>query len=162
MSESKFLWKNSQDEDVGESSDRRPVYKFDGCLETLPVGLSEMPTRRWWGGSLVIAREMSTLTSMLSEEPIGAEEEQQIFSGKFVKIRSGRDIVPLVEIRVRKLTDWVSSNESQKAFAEVPWQVREVPTPSQLAWWQLKSPHMRKREFGWEDRSWSMFSDSEV
>ena len=29
--------------DVGESSDRRPVYKFDGCLETLPVSLSEMP-----------------------------------------------------------------------------------------------------------------------
>ena len=37
--------------DVGESSDRRPVYKFDGCLETLPVGLSEMPDStavRWF------------------------------------------------------------------------------------------------------------------
>ena len=29
--------------DVGENSDGRPVLKFDGCLETLPVGLSEMP-----------------------------------------------------------------------------------------------------------------------
>ena len=56
--------------------------KFDGCLKTLPVGLSEMP-----------------------DEPIGAEEEQQIFSGTFVKIRSRRDGVPLVEIRVSKLTD---------------------------------------------------------
>ena len=51
------------------------------------------------------AREMSTLTSTWSEEPIGAEEEQQIFSGKFVKIRSRKDGVPLVEIRVGKLTD---------------------------------------------------------
>ena len=37
--------------DVGESSDGRPVEKFDGCLETLPVGLSEMPDStavRWF------------------------------------------------------------------------------------------------------------------
>ena len=68
---------------------------------------------------------MFTLTSTWSEEPIGVEEEQQIFSGKFVKIRSRRDGVPLVEIWVGKLTDWVSPNESQKSFAEVPWQVRE-------------------------------------
>ena len=54
---------------------------------------------------MIIAREMSTLTRTSSEEPIGAEEEQQIFSGKFVKIRSRRDGVPLVEIRVGKLTD---------------------------------------------------------
>ena len=67
------------------------------------------------------------------DEPIGAEEEQQIFSGKLVKIRFRRDGVLLVEIRVRKLTDCVSPNESQKSFAEVSWQVREVPTPSQLA-----------------------------
>ena len=70
---------------------------------------------------------------MWSDEPIGAEEEQQIFSGKFVKIRSRKDGAPLVEIQVGKLTDCVSPNESQKSFAEVPWQVREVPTPSQLA-----------------------------
>ncbi len=83
-------------------------------------------------------------------------------SGKFVKIRSRRDGVPLVEIPVGKLRDCVGPNESQKSFAEVPWQVRKVTTPSQLACEQLKSPHMRKREFGGEDRSWSMFSDSEV
>ena len=29
--------------DVRESRDGRPVSKFDGCLATLPVGLSEMP-----------------------------------------------------------------------------------------------------------------------
>ena len=29
--------------DVGESRDGRPVEKFDGCLKTLPFGLSEMP-----------------------------------------------------------------------------------------------------------------------
>ena len=29
--------------DVGESGDGRPVYKFNGCLKSLPVGLSEMP-----------------------------------------------------------------------------------------------------------------------
>ena len=75
----------------------------------------------------------STLTIMWSDELIGAEEEQQIFSGKLVKIRSRRDGVPLLQIRVGKLTDCVSPNESQKSFAEVPWQVRVVPTPSQLA-----------------------------
>ena len=76
---------------------------------------------------------MSTLTSTWSDELIGAEEEQQIFSGKFVKIRSRRDRVPLVEIRDGKLTNCVTPNESQKSFVEVPWQVREVPTHSQLA-----------------------------
>ena len=73
---------------------------------------------------------MTTLSSMESDEPIGAEEEQQIFSGLLVKIRSRRDAVLLVEIRVGKLTDCVSPNESQKSFAEVPWQVREVATPT--------------------------------
>ena len=37
--------------DVGESSDGRPGYKFDGCLETLPVGLSVIPDStavRWF------------------------------------------------------------------------------------------------------------------
>ena len=37
--------------DVGESRDGRPVEKFDGCLETLPVSLSEMPDStavRWF------------------------------------------------------------------------------------------------------------------
>ena len=76
---------------------------------------------------------MSTLTRMWPDEPIGVEEEQQIFSGKFVEMRSTRDGVPLVEIQVGKLTDYVSPNESQKSFAEMPGQVREVPTPSQLA-----------------------------
>ena len=47
---------------------------------------------------------MTTLTSIWSDELIGAEE-QQIFFGKFVKIKSIRDGVPLVEIRVGKLTD---------------------------------------------------------
>ena len=69
---------------------------------------------------MITAREMSTLTSMWSDEQIGAEEERQIFSGKLVKIRSRRDGVPLVEIRVGKLTDFFSPNESQKFFAEVP------------------------------------------
>ena len=72
------------------------------------------------------------MTSRLSDEPIGAEREQQIFSGKLVKIKSRRDGVPLVEILVGKLTECVSLNESQKSFAEKPWQVREVPTPRQL------------------------------
>ena len=65
-------------------------------METLPVGLNEMPDStavRWF---LIIAREMSTLTRTWSEEPIGAEEEQQILSEKFVKIRSRRDGVPLL------------------------------------------------------------------
>ena len=40
--------------DVGESSDGRPVEKFDGCLETLPVSLSEMPDStalRWFSNN---------------------------------------------------------------------------------------------------------------
>ena len=69
---------------------------------------------------MITAREMSTLTRTWSEEPNGAEEDQQIFSGKFIKIRSKRDGVPLVEIQVGKLTDSVSPNESQMSFAEVP------------------------------------------
>ena len=80
-----------------------------------------------------MAREMTTLTRIWLDEPIGAEEEQQIFSVKFVKIKSRSDGVPLVEVRVRKLTYGVSPNESQASVAEVPWQLREVPTPSQLA-----------------------------
>ena len=75
-------------------------------MRTLPVSLSEMPDStalRWF--SLITAREMSTLTSTWSEESIGAEEEQQIFSGKFVKITSSRDGLPLVEVWVGKLTN---------------------------------------------------------
>ena len=75
---------------------------------------------------------MFTLTSMWSDEPIVAAEEHQIFSGKLVKIRSRRDGVTLFEIWVGKLEDCVSPNELQESFAEVPWQVREVPTASQL------------------------------
>ena len=71
---------------------------------------------------------MTAFTSMCSDEPIGAEEEQQIFCGKFVKIRSRRDGVPLVEIRVGKLIEGVSPNEWQKCFAEEPWQVRGTHT----------------------------------
>ena len=70
------------------------------------------------------------MTSMWSDEPIGAEEEQQTFSGKLVKIISRKDGIMLVEILVWKLTDCVSPNESQKSFAEEPWQERELPTPS--------------------------------
>ena len=88
-----------------ERSDRRPVYKFDGCLETLPVGLSEMPDSTAVRCFSDNGQRDVTLTRTWSEEPIGAVEEQQIFSGKFVKIRSKRDGVPLVEIRVGKLTD---------------------------------------------------------
>ena len=64
---------------------------------------------------------MSILASMWSDEPIGAEEEEQIFSGKLVKIVSRIDGVPVVEIQVKKLTDCVSSIELQKSFAEKPW-----------------------------------------
>ena len=40
--------------DVGESSDGTSVEKFDGCLETLPVGFSEMPDStalRWFSNN---------------------------------------------------------------------------------------------------------------
>ena len=50
---------------------------------------------------------MFTLTRILSDEPIGAEEEQQTFSEKLVKIKSRRDGVPLAEIQVGKMTDCV-------------------------------------------------------
>ena len=76
---------------------------------------------------------MFTFTSMWSDEPIGAEEEQETFSGKLVKIISRKDGIMLVEILVLKLTDCVSPNELQKSFAEEPWQVREVHTASQMA-----------------------------
>jgi len=38
----------------------------------------------------------------------------------------------------------------------------EVPTPSQFAWWQLKSPHMRKRELGYVVKGLSMLSEREM
>ena len=60
-------------------------------------------------------------------------EEHEIFSWILVKVIFRRDGVLLAEDRVGKLTDYVSPNESQKAFAEVPWQVIGVNTPSQLA-----------------------------
>ena len=56
--------------------------------------------------------------------------------------------LPLDEILVWKFTDWVSPMESQVSYSEVSWLVREVPTPSELAWWQCESPRMRKRELG--------------
>jgi len=46
---------------------------------------------RWFSNNS--QREVQ-LDSTWSKEPIGGEEEQQIFSGKFVKIRSRRDGVP--------------------------------------------------------------------
>ena len=67
--------------------------KFDGCLKTLPVSLSEMPDSmalRWFSNN----SEMTALRSIWSDEPIEAEEEQQTFSGKLVKIKSRRDGVP--------------------------------------------------------------------
>ena len=54
--------------------------------------------------SLITARDMTTLTSIRSDELIGAEEDQT-FSGKLVKIKSRRDGVPLAEIQVGKLTE---------------------------------------------------------
>ena len=51
---------------------------------------------------------------------------------------------------------------SHRSLAEVPWLMSEVPTPSLLAWWQWKSPHMMKREWGWVIKSWSMLSEKDV
>ena len=47
--------------------------------------------------------------------------------------KSRRENLPLGEIRVGTFTDWVSPMESQESFAEVPWLVREVLTPSQMS-----------------------------
>ena len=44
------------------------------------------------------------LRSTLSDEPIGAEEEQETFAGRFVITKSRREDLPLVEIRVGKFT----------------------------------------------------------
>ncbi len=91
--------------DVGESSDGRQYISLMAARWNCQSAWVKCQTRRHWGGSLITAREMSTLTNMWSEEPICKEEDQQIFSGEFVKIRSRIDGVPLVEIRVGKLTD---------------------------------------------------------
>ena len=80
-----------------------------------------------------MAREMFALTSIWSDDPIGAEEEQQTFAGKLVKTKSRRNDALLTEFRVGKLTDCVNPNESQKSFVEVPRQVKVVPTPSEQA-----------------------------
>ena len=107
--------------------------KFYDCLKSLPVGLSKMPdlsALRWFSNN---SQRDDHFNKQWSDELIGAEEEQQTFSRKFVKIKSRRDGVPLAANWVGKFTDCVGPNESQKSFAEVPWQVREVPTPRQLA-----------------------------
>ena len=49
--------------------------------------------------------EMTTLTSIWSYEPIGAEEEQQTLEVKLVKIKSRKDGVLLAEILVGKFTE---------------------------------------------------------
>ena len=81
------------------------VWKIDGCLETLSVGLSEMPD---WTVLRCFSddnhRDVHFDKNVVRRTDC-AEEKQQIFSGKFVKIKSRRDRVPLVEIRVGKWTD---------------------------------------------------------
>ena len=74
-------------------------------METLPVGLSEMPDStavRWFSDN---SQRDVHFDKDVVRRTDWSEEDQQIFSGKFVKIRSRRDGVPLVEIRVGKLTD---------------------------------------------------------
>ena len=118
-------------------------------------------THQHRGSSLRIAREMLTFSCIWSDEPIGAEEEQETYAGTFVITKSRREDLPLGEIWVGKFTDWVSPMKSKKSFAAVPWLVR-VETPSQFAWWQFKSPHMRKSELGWVAKSLSMLSERDV
>ena len=48
---------------------------------------------------------MLTLTSIRSGEPIGAEEEQATFVGKFIIIKSRKEDAPFGEIQVGKFTD---------------------------------------------------------
>ena len=75
---------------------------------------------------------MLTLTSTLSDEPIAAEEQQETFAGKLVITKSRKGGFAIGSFA--GFTDGVSPMKSQKSFAEVPWLVREVPTPSQFAW----------------------------
>ena len=59
--------------DVGESRDGRPVSKFDGCLKSLPVGLSEMPdllALRWLSNN---SQRDVHFNKHWSDEPTGAE-----------------------------------------------------------------------------------------
>ena len=88
--------------DVGERRDGRPVLKFDGGLETLPVSRSEMSNStalRWFSNN---SQRDIHFDKHVVEEHIGTEEEQQIFSQKFVEIRSRRDVKIRSRIRSRR------------------------------------------------------------
>ena len=101
----------------------------------MPICLSELPDSlvlRWFSDNS--QGDVDSHTHISSDEPIGAEEEQEIFAGKFVITVSRREDLPLGQIQFGKFTDCVSPLELHKSFAEVPWLVREVPTPNQLAW----------------------------
>ena len=91
--------------DVGGSRDGRPVQKFDGCLETLPVGLSDIRDSTALNSFSDNSQRDVHFDKHVVRRTYWSEEEQHMFSGKFVKIRSRRDGVPLDEIRVGKLTD---------------------------------------------------------
>ena len=94
------------------------------CLSELPDSLALI--------SLRLSREKLTFTSFSSDQPIGAEEEQETLAT--INIKSRREDFPLGEIRVGKFTGRVRPMGSQKSFSDVPWLVTEVPTPSQVAW----------------------------
>ena len=86
MRESKFLWKNSQDEVmlenvVMEDQSRSLMAAWRPCQSAW----MKCPTRRRWGGSLISAREMLTLTSTWWEEPIGARKNSTYFQGNLSK-----------------------------------------------------------------------------
>ena len=136
--------------DVGKSSDGSPVWKFDGCLETLPVSLSEMPdltVLMWFSDKPERCLRWQACGQKYRLE---RRKNSRYFQGNLSKLDPE-------EMEYR----WLRSGSGSWLIEAVPMSHRslllkchgrwELPTPSQLTWWQLKSPHLRKSEFGWED-----------
>ena len=123
MRESRFLCKTYQAEliyvavDVGDQSWR----EMAACSHCQSAWVN-CQTHKCWNSSLRIVREMTTFTSIWSDE------EQKTCAGKLVITTSRREDLLCGEIWVEKFTDRVSPMESQKSIAEVPWLVREVQT----------------------------------
>ena len=90
---------------------------------------------------------MSTLTSMWSDEPIVVEEEQQIFSGKLVKIRWSWTLEQWKKV--------VWSDESRFLLDHVDGRIRVRRLPGEV---MAPECTVRRRQVGGESvMLWAMF-----
>ena len=101
-------------------------------------------TRLHLGVSLMTAKEMPTFSNIWSEEPRVAEEQWDKFEEKFDMRRISYKCRPFWEICVEK--DSASPDILLNRSVARPYTDVCESTQCQLAWWQMKSPHIRNSE----------------